>query len=153
MIKIISRETFKQMIGYKDSPVDLSDQPYYFISINDTVGVANTQLIEKSDNTLILYFDDCESEMDIDVDGKIEKRLPLSNEDAKSLLSFIEKMNPDKDVYVHCSMGVSRSGAVGTFIFDYMKVMYGKGDWVRYSKANAQINPNRYVLNKLRSLV
>ena len=65
---------------------------------------------------------------------------------AKKLYEFI-KANKDKSIaIVHCAAGISRSGAVGTFIYD----LYGHVDFTEFKRTNPRIQPNQHVLKLLR---
>ena len=67
---------------------------------------------------------------------------------AKKLYEFI-KANKDKSMaIVHCAAGISRSGAVGTFIYD----MYGRDTmtWEEFKRKNPRICPNTHVYRLLR---
>lgn len=66
---------------------------------------------------------------------------------AHKLYEFI-KRNKDKSMaIVHCAAGISRSGAVGTFIFD----LYGRDTmtWDEFKRKNPQIHPNQHILRFL----
>lgn len=66
---------------------------------------------------------------------------------AKKLYEFI-KANKDKSIaIVHCSAGISRSGAIGTFIHD----LYGTVTWEEFKRTNPRIQPNHHVLKLLRA--
>lgn len=69
---------------------------------------------------------------------------------AKKLYKFI-KDNKNKSLAIlHCGAGISRSGAVGNFIYD----LYGKNDmtWDEFKRKNPQIQPNIYILKLLRKV-
>jgi len=86
-------------------------------------------------NVLNLEFDD------VLQDGVLfeHKYKAISSDQAGQIVAFIEANN-DKDFYVHCSAGISRSGAIGTFISEY----YG------YELVASGLHPNIEVLSKLR---
>lgn len=66
---------------------------------------------------------------------------------AKKLYEFI-KRNKDKSMaIVHCAAGISRSGAIGTFIHD----LYGTMTWEDFKRKNPRIQPNGHVLKLLRA--
>lgn len=65
---------------------------------------------------------------------------------AKELYEFI-KNNKDKSMaIIHCGAGISRSGAIGTFIFD----MLGSTTYEEFKRKNPRIQPNSHVLRLLR---
>jgi predicted protein tyrosine phosphatase len=64
---------------------------------------------------------------------------------AKKLYEFI-KANKDKHMaIVHCAAGISRSGAVGTFIHN----LYGTMTYEEFKRKNPQIQPNGHILRLL----
>lgn len=67
----------------------------------------------------------------------------------RKIVKFVNK-HKDKDIWiVHCSAGISRSGAVATFIKDKFINDIDKQNFYRENKF---INPNLYILNKLKDL-
>jgi predicted protein tyrosine phosphatase len=66
---------------------------------------------------------------------------PMSQMDAYNILGFI-KLNKDKNFIVHCTAGVSRSGAVALFIH----LKYGHQLRKNYWQLS---EPNEFVLGKL----
>ena len=79
---------------------------------------------------------------------KIRKKDPrhvLFNEDhAKQIVNFMEKIQKDPQdavLVVHCSAGISRSGAVGTFACDYCRL-----DYNNFIGGNHYIRANQWVL-------
>ena len=96
-------------------------------------------------NSIVLVFDDI-------IDDEIGKRLHdkgdcqlFSKEQAKQLYDFIFKNRHKSQVLVHCSAGISRSGAVGTFINDFLKK-----DYFVFKREHPNILPNPYVLRLLK---
>lgn len=83
-----------------------------------------------SDDILTLNFYDDENSM--------------TEGDARKIVDFINK-HTDKNIVVHCLLGVSRSGAVAKFINDYF------GLDIEY--LNQYSNYNRQVYNKLNAVV
>ena len=54
--------------------------------------------------------------------------------------------NKDKPLaIIHCGAGISRSGAIGTFLFDRC----GDGDYDAFKRKNPRITPNQHVLKTL----
>ena len=65
---------------------------------------------------------------------------------AHKLYEFI-KRNKDKSLaIIHCGAGVSRSGAIGTFIFD----LYGTISWDQFIRKNPRVVANGHILKLLR---
>jgi predicted protein tyrosine phosphatase len=71
----------------------------------------------------------------------------MSEEQALEVVNFVEKMNDSSKVYVHCTAGVSRSGAVGAFINDY----FG-GNWEKFKFENPQVIPNSHISSLLKKI-
>jgi len=68
---------------------------------------------------------------------------------AQKIIKFIETIHKNKKCYpliVHCSAGISRSGAVGTFACDYCGL-----DYNTFIKSNPYIMANPHVLSVLRN--
>ena len=67
---------------------------------------------------------------------------------AQAIIDFGKEINKGKDksvLVIHCDGGVSRSGAVSTFLNDY----YGL-DFKDFKRLNPQIKPNHYILRVLK---
>lgn len=114
----------------------------FFISINDTSG--STPYFENKSNVKVLFFDDTEKDLETTSDKKRSIKA-FTEDQAKELLEFIESNKDKETCIVHCAAGISRSGAVGTFITEYFNSDF---DWFR--KTNPQIHPNRLVLDLLK---
>lgn len=83
-------------------------------------------------NVLNLNFDDCSPEHG--------KGMPIYPEQAERIYKFVTDNMSAKKFFVHCSAGISRSGAVGLFIKDFLKTVDISAE------LNAEyINPNSYV--------
>ena len=64
--------------------------------------------------------------------------------------NFVDSIDKSKTLYVNCFAGISRSGAVGTVINDYVNC-YLNGlkkneDWYSFFYDNKQIKPNAYIM-------
>lgn len=69
----------------------------------------------------------------------------FTREQAKEMYGFIrDNINGKETVLIHCTMGVARSGAVASFIHDYIG-----GNWEDFKRANNQIQPNSHVIKLL----
>jgi len=72
-----------------------------------------------------------------------------SDSELKKIVHFIHK-HKDKSVFVvHCSAGISRSGAVACFIREKFNSEVDKEEFTRENKF---INPNLYILNQLKKM-
>lgn len=146
-IKILNKLNFNNLIdrlNINDENVT-EQKDTFFISINDTFLDKKTKL-KNNDNVLVLFFDDVEEDVVIhNFGGKPINIKSMSVEQAEEIVSFIEKHKEKQKCFIHCSAGISRSGAVGTFIVDYMGL-----DWFKFKIDNPHIHPNNYVLKTLK---
>lgn len=149
-VKVLSKPEFNQFMGERgidDGNVETQMDGVALISINDTEGNWSVSWFDQDHpNVLRLWFDDVFSDTEKSPTNRYTCRA-FSEEQAKKVFNFI-KGNQDKDFIVHCSAGISRSGAVGAFINDYLD-----SDRDFFQKQNAdRIFPNAHVsilLNKL----
>jgi len=115
-VNILSRRKFADVFNLvKD------DKEAFFISI-----VEPDDYIEfspKSDNYRTYSFYDLEDDI-ANGAGHIYKA--ISEEQAKDMFEFIKDNKDKKKCYVHCHAGISRSGAVGSFIHEYFGGAYKK---------------------------
>lgn len=115
----------------------------FLISINNTFGTDEVPYFENKENVMVLFFDDVEQ----DVETHEGTAKAFTESQALELFSFIKKHKNKESCIVHCAAGISRSGAVGTFINDY----FGE-DWIEFKKQNPFICPNGLVLRMLKTL-
>lgn len=146
-ITIINKQTFDSLMkqhGITNDNVENITKTF-FISINDTCGTTEVPYFENKENVKVLFFDDVD--FDIEVSShKIAKAFTTTQ--AEELFDFINKHKDKESCIVHCAAGMSRSGAVGTFINDY----FG-GDWFEFKKLNPHIHPNSLVLRLLKRVL
>lgn len=105
------------------------------------------------ENVLNLEFDDCSPQaLNLDENTEIYKYKSadrvvtlhfFTDEMAKKSIEFINR-NLDKDIYVHCYAGVSRSQAFISFIQQY----YTQNEW-ETNPNNPCVCPNYFVKSKL----
>jgi predicted protein tyrosine phosphatase len=121
----------------------------FFISINDSTGTDEVPYFKDAENVKVLFFDDVDEDLHIPILGTSEFQTAKAMTDlqAEALFSFIRANKDKKTCIVHCAAGISRSGAVGTFINDYMQ-----GDYAEFKKNNPYIHPNSHVLSTLRKI-
>lgn len=143
-VPILSKGGFKKVLTHLDiteDNVELSD--YTFISIlnTDLIGDNDGYLKSNKKNVLILNFDDVFED---------SNKGSFTDKQALEIINFINE-NGDKiknsKCVVHCSAGVSRSGAVGTFINDYF--LFNSEDFKYF---NHSIHPNKLVLDILKKV-
>lgn len=100
--------------------------------------------------TLTLQFDDLtKTEYEKHFDEYEYRGMKLFNSThAKQIIRFVDDVNKLENnirLWVHCTMGISRSGAVGTFVTDYFRLDYNK-----FKGNSPAILPNIFVLSELR---
>lgn len=148
-VKVFSKPGFNQLMqnhGIDDNNVEgLKDLA--IISINDTHGNWSVSWFDQDHpNVLRLWFDDIEKDLQISPTNP-DKCLAFTPEQSKQVFDFIN-LNYGKNFFVHCSAGISRSGAVGAFINDY----HG-WDRSKFEKDNPYIHPNARVSRMLNNKV
>lgn len=153
MIKVLPRFLFWGLLKKQDitdSNVENQGDTYY-ISINSTEGNdMEPYFKEKHSNVLTLYFDDCNEYKKHPVIGSFGdfyEQIPMSEEQALEVIKFVEKMNINSNIYVHCTAGVSRSGAIGAYISDYLGVK-----WDDFKRVNPQVIPNSHISSLLKKM-
>lgn len=148
-IHIVNKQTFDSLMfnnGLTDQSVEQIAGDTFFISITDTDKFSESRepyFRTNHINVLNLAFDDCT------VDGERSPTQPkgtraMNQRQAFQLYNFIKRHLNKPQCIVHCMAGISRSGAIGTFINDLTN-----GDYYKFKKLNPQIHPNQYVLGLL----
>ena len=99
---------------------------------------------EKHNNVLNLEFDDVTE--DLIWKGHLFKA--MSEEQAEESINFME-LNKNKNIFIHCKAGISRSGAFSMVFFDFYNKdnIYPKSDFEYF---NRHIRPNNHVLTLLK---
>ena len=148
-VKVLSKPEFNDLMA--NNKVDDKNieklQNLALISINDTHGQWNVSWFDADHpNVLRLWFDDIEHDLETSPTNP-HKCKALSPEQAKQVFDFINE-NYEKDFIVHCSAGISRSGAIGAFINDY----FG-WDRAKFEKDNPHVHPNARVSRMLNNKV
>lgn len=149
-VKILPKYVFDDLLK-KENITDENVEEFKntaFISIISSGEFEKSYLKENHKNYLSIKFDDLSNEeyekYKLSHNEKHELIL-FSEEQADEIINFIY-LTGAKQIIVHCSAGVSRSGAVGTFINDCFKGQ----DYFGFIKDNPFIKPNSYILNTLR---
>ena len=143
-IKIISR--FKMEFLLTLGKEEFNPEDYNIISIIDPEMNFLFPLDNLPENILQLKFHDLEKE-DWDKDPEyVEKKgwVIFNDDHARQITKFMDRMDPEKDLIVHCLAGISRSGAIG----DYARIRFGL-DYERFFIGNKQIIPNAWILKTL----
>lgn len=116
-----------------------------FISILD---IDNQE--QKFDTTLenFLQVKMWDIEKDLFENGTIKYEKPSETE-LQKIVAFVNQHKDKKVFIVHCSAGISRSGAVATFIKDKF---YEQVDKETFMQNNKNIQPNLYILKQLKNI-
>jgi predicted protein tyrosine phosphatase len=153
MIKILSRKLFWDFLkkeGIDDTNVS-SIKNTFFVSINSTSGNDSDPFFkEKHFNVLTLFFDDCDGYqrlVDLTSRGGFYEQIPMGEEEALEVLDFVKKIDKTSNVFVHCTAGVSRSGAIGAFINDYLG-----NSWGEFKMNNPMVIPNSHISSLLKKV-
>lgn len=148
-VRVLSKPEFNSLMGnnkVEDENVEGLEN-LALISINDTHGQWPVSWFDQDHpNVLRLWFDDVEHDLQTSPTNP-HKCKAFSVEQAKQTFDFINE-NYEKDFIVHCSAGISRSGAIGAFITDYF-------DWdrVKFEKNNPYIHPNGRITRMMNNKV
>lgn len=148
---IMGRDQFKRVMEMNDVTNDnVEKKDIFFISINNNNEPNYKPHFENKNNVLVQYFDDVE--FDIVYPRVGDPGNPIINkafteEQGKELIAFVEKNTHKSQCILHCTAGVSRSGAVGTFVNFYLG-----GDYEVFKRDNPHISPNPHVISTLDKL-
>jgi hypothetical protein len=148
-IKVINRMAISHMVVHDYIPYG----SWYLISIYADNGKGEFLVRGIPDRVremgckdfLSLNFYDATDKENLSEDDK--KKL-FSRKQAGEIIEFIDRANKedcDDVLVVHCDAGISRSGAVGEFLNDYLRLNY----WT-FLRVNPQVNSNKYVLRLLK---
>lgn len=148
-IKVLNRMSLSHMVWYKYIPYD----SWYLISIygDDQSIFLTEKILDKIRDMgcrahLSLCFLDY-SEHEIENLSETDKKMLFNIDHAKKIIEFVDSIKDDDDsvIVIHCDAGISRSGAVGMFLCEYLQCNYKD-----FSRVNPQIRPNSYVLRLLK---
>jgi predicted protein tyrosine phosphatase len=116
-----------------------------FISILD---VDNKE--QKFDKSIYNFLQVKMWDIEIDIYENSELKYEKPNDfELQKIVDFVNKHKNKSVFVVHCSAGISRSGAVATFIKDKFLSEVNKENFM---KENKFIQPNLYILKRLKSL-
>lgn len=110
-----------------------------------------------ADNVLVLHFDDVDSD-DFPSSGEnriVNSHIPsyqfMTEEDAASIARFVRV--PDlRPIIVHCTAGISRSGAIGLVLNEYYNRKHTPDEYAHehFYRLHTYISPNIHVMRLLR---
>lgn len=105
-------------------------------------------------NVLRLTFDDVDERLDVKLFGEPQDNgreyipvVPMSEDQAKLIIKFVEANENAKAFFVHCAAGISRSAAVAKWIDQKFNT-----DDTIFNVNNPIIKPNQRILSILRKL-
>ena len=122
--------------------IEKSSKDVFYLSINNPDDEDKTPIREDSDTFKSMWFYDIDEDIYNEVKDFTYKT--ISDEQVDELYDFIMKNKDKKNFVVHCTAGVSRSGAVGEFVNDLFGIPYAE-----FRKQNPNIIPNTYIKKKL----
>ena len=142
-IKAISKLLFEK--NFTDKEIDYYKGYACFISILDFDN-EERKYDYSMDNFLQVKMWDIEEDL-VSSNGKEYKK--PSDIELQKIVYFVNKHEDKVNFIIHCSAGISRSGAVATFIHHKF---YDEVDKDKFMQENKYIQPNLYVLNRLKIL-
>ena len=140
-VHVFSKREFDGVMNHHkitDENVEKFDS-IFFISIVDTDQFSESRephFKEDHENVMNLAFDDVEHDLEASPTQQYGCKA-FSEKQANALFNFIKKHRDKETCIVHCMAGISRSGAVGTFVNGY-----AQGDWEKFKRDNPYIHPN-----------
>lgn len=147
-IYVLNKISFSDIMKLNNiNSLNVESKNLFIVSINNSNETLNDTFFKKDfNNVLHLFFDDISEESKVTSSGKIV--YGFSEEQGKKLLMFLDNIDINKKHFiVHCNAGISRSGAVGTFVCDYFDFNYDQ-----FKRLNPMIRPNSRVLSIMRKL-
>lgn len=125
IVKILSLSQFKEQYS------ELKNKPdHYFISILDP---CNKEVIDEDSDVFKTWWF-------YDLDYSVGNNKIIEQHQAKEIAEHIINNEDKMYLYVHCTMGVARSGAIGESVNDLMGIPYRK-----FKSNNPNIVPNTTV--------
>lgn len=147
MITVWSKKKFDQIMSEAgltaDNVVDKVDHAAFISIISPDIPAESHYFERDTPNVLNLEFDDADEEIEKAYRHTMSPVHLFSIEDANKIIDFVQS-NIGMDFYVHCTAGVSRSGAVGYFIRQMTN-----SNFEDFCIHNPQITPNGYILKIL----
>lgn len=154
IIRVFSHENFDVMClknNLNDDTVEINKNTAY-ISIICTEECRKYYL---EDDTGHWFKKEHSNVLNLDFDDITEDRMykghlfkAMNEEQGDKCIEFIEN-NKNKNFEIHCTAGISRSGAVAQFIFEFYNQdkVYSESDFEYF---NRHIRPNNHVLTLLK---
>lgn len=126
-----------------------------FWQVNNFINIRNSRSIDPNrgvplngENILKLQFDDVRELPGV-------RRRPFDRDMAEKIIDFVLRCDRTRELYVNCSAGISRSGAVGYIMNFYANKLLEDNpqDFERFSRINPQVDANPLVKEVLISAI
>lgn len=148
-IKVLSRSMFRRMLSQSEVTSDNVEniENTFFISINNPDDLpTDVYFPQDKENVKVLFFPDIEQDREIPLigTGKTKLMKAMTQEQAAELFEFIKKHKDKEQCIIHCTAGISRSGAIGLFINEFMSQNYNE-----FKRENPSVLPNYHVYRLL----
>lgn len=148
-INVFSRDHIKWLIEKQKVDFDrvniISINSFASKELHNELNEMQTLIGCNNPNVLFLEFDDVTIEEADLVNSNNEKLhvKAMTVEQAKQIINFILKtFNQNKDLYVHCTAGISRSGAVGLFANQFVnRYIKPNEEEFQYNRTNGFLVP------------
>jgi len=146
-ILVYSKRDFNKFMQYNNiTDENVESQDMLIVSINDFIEDIYSYFKCQHSNVMIMHFGDFGEEEAMDELKNNPSCHGIFNAyKAKRLYRFIKANKNKKLAVVHCGAGISRSAAIGLFIFD----LYGECTYEEFKRKNPRIQPNQYILKLL----
>lgn len=150
-VRVLSKNGFDALLARMrlSESEAIRDNSKAFISILSSDIPDSSYFKNEAANVIKLTFDDVtdtELEWKAKSGQDVSKFILFDRLQAKKIVDFLEVNKTAETLYIHCTAGVSRSGAVGVFAND----VCGEQSFFDFCNNNPQIRPNSFVLALLR---
>lgn len=141
-IFVCSKDEMKRK---EDQTPEFFDDDKFFITIKSSIET-NYAFEYNERNVLQLTFDDI-CDLSLVHEDDIDSVVVFNKKLAKKIFNFVNELNPKKLLYINCSSGISRSGAIGTVINEYLNkfLINNTVDYEFFNVTNSHIQPNALV--------
>lgn len=144
-ITILKKKDFDQLmrdLGINDQNVEAQANKFFISILNTSDYDTQSWFHNDHPNVTRLFFDDIEHQ------DESPRGVLFAPKHAQKVLNIVGRMNDQSEVFVHCSAGISRSTAVGSFIGEKFGVINDPDRFVH----GPSFYPNAHVLGMLRRM-
>lgn len=156
-IIVKGRNYFEDMCGSdKEAEIMITHRVISVNSVRIHEDPPFSQVYWHADNVLVLNFDDVDPDDYTNPNEmrSVKTNLPpyrfMTEEDATAIVRFVK--TPDlRPIIVHCTAGISRSGAIGLVLNEYYNRKHAPDDCAheRFFRLHTYISPNIHVMRLL----